>query len=113
MAVPKKKRYKQVVRSRRSLQQNQVFLKNKIILTKFTNYIVTKDTEIFNIPNCNFCHGKELKFAKKLCPQCYYRYFVSIYLRKLEKDNKEFRSLDFEYLHYVELSKTFFPPSGS
>ena len=112
MAVPKKKRYKQVVRSRRSLQQNQVFLKNKITLTKFTNYIVTKESEFFSLPNCNFCNGKELKFAKQLCSQCYYRYFVSTYLRKLEKGYKEFRNIDFEYLHYVELSKTFFPPSG-
>ncbi len=39
MAVPKNKRYKQVVRSRRFYQKNKLIMKKRLILCRFKNYL--------------------------------------------------------------------------
>ena len=39
MAVPKNKRYKQVVRSRRFDQKSKLIIKKNLILSKFKNYL--------------------------------------------------------------------------
>ena len=43
MAVPKNKRYKQVVKSRRSLQKLSLILKKHLTITKFNNHLLNND----------------------------------------------------------------------
>lgn len=44
MAVPKNKRYKQVVKSRRSLQKINLILKKNLTITKFKNHLLGNTT---------------------------------------------------------------------
>jgi len=46
MAVPKSKTYKQIIRTRRSVQNKKSFIKNNWTLTKYLNYY--KNSEIFS-----------------------------------------------------------------
>lgn len=47
MAVPKNKRYKQVVRSRRFDQKNKLIIKKNLMLSRFKNYLPLKLTTFF------------------------------------------------------------------
>ena len=58
MAVPKNKRYRQVVRTRRSLQKINLILKKNLALTKFSNYITTS-VDYINTVKCLFCQNEQ------------------------------------------------------
>jgi hypothetical protein len=107
MAVPKKKRYKQVVKTRRSLLKINTILKKNLTITKFNNY-----ANISKSLYCNFCKNKGMS-ASNLCGSCYVIYFINFFLIKVE--NKRQYELNRNYLqeYYDELSKAFFPSSGS
>lgn len=104
MAVPKKKRYKQIVKSRRSCQKNNLILKQNISMTKYNNYANN------SIISCEICHGAN--YNVNLCKDCYHIRFDLALARKKSAIRKE-KSRDLVREYYVELSKTFFPPSGS
>ena len=76
MAVPKNKRYRQVVKTRRSLQKYNLVLKNQSTITKFKNYIsvlskYSKANEIY----CVFCQNDKLN-TTKLCTECFLECFL-------------------------------------
>lgn len=76
MAVPKNKRYRQVVKTRRSLQKYNLILKNQSAITKFKNYIsvlskYSKANEIY----CVFCQNDKLN-TTKLCTKCFLECFL-------------------------------------
>lgn len=110
MAVPKHKRYKQVVKTRRSLQKQNVILKKNLTITKFNNYasILTpfnSNNEIY----CNICRSDKL--TNKLCVSCYVSYFLNFFDRKRILKNINIKKKKNRNKYYYELSKTFFPPS--
>jgi hypothetical protein len=86
MAVPKKKRYQQVVKSRRTRQIENNIKKKNIFLTKFENYTVTSE-EYRNISYCSFFSNKEIK--KKLCKFCYNPVLEKKVLRPKKKQEFE------------------------
>ena len=107
MAVPKKKRYKQLIRVRRSLQKKSLILKKNLTLTKFSNYV-----NIFSEPNqplyCVFC--KNDKFINKFCANCYVDIFVRSFLFKKEIKDKRRRDRIYYFKNYAKLSTTLIPP---
>jgi hypothetical protein len=110
MAVPKKKRYKQIVRERRFLQRQRSLAKNFVWLTKFVNYTTAPVVIGSRLP-CFICQNK--KWSRELCASCYVETFLSLYVKRYELQNKKYRTRDLVYEYYVNLSKTFFPSSGS
>ena len=110
MAVAKSKRYRQIVRSRRSLNKINSINKKGITITKFNNYanILKRYT---NRTYCSICTSKE--FTNTLCSNCYVIYFLNDYKPKNEVIYKEFRTRDlvkeFWKRYHYELSKTLFP----
>lgn len=110
MAVPKKKRYKQIVKQRRFLQRQVSLVRNNLHLTKFVSYTTAPVTIISRLP-CFICQNK--KWSRELCASCYVETFLSLYAKRYELQNKRYRTRDLVYEYYVNLSKTFFPPSGS
>jgi hypothetical protein len=76
MAVPKNKRYKQVVKTRRSLQKYNLILKNNAVITKFKNYVnvLSKYSEANEI-YCTFCQNDKLNITK-LCTKCFLESFL-------------------------------------
>ena len=58
MAVPKNKRYKQIVKTRRSLQKLNLITKKNLALGKFTNYVNVSPLYVSNV-KCLFCENKE------------------------------------------------------
>ena len=114
MAVPKKKRYKQVVKSRRSLNKLNTIQKKNLTITKFKNYANILE-EYENTTYCSLCKSMEQGKNNTLCSSCYVIYFLNHFIPKNELTNKRFRTRDngqeqIQELFY-ELSKTFFPPS--
>ena len=79
MAVPKKKRYKQVVKHRRTLQKNTLLLKKNLTISKFTNY-ANNTSQIDAQPYCNLCKNKG--FSNNICEICYVDSFLKIFLKK-------------------------------
>ena len=116
MAVPKKKRYKQIVRLRRSLIERNNLLKKKATITKFRNY-ANISNEYKNISYCSFCKNKEEIRINKLCSSCYVIYFLNYFAPKNEAAKKKFRTRNIgqEQIQelFYELSKTLFPSSRS
>lgn len=110
MAVPKKKRYKQIVKERRFLQRRSGLLKNSVSLTKFANYTTAPVVIISRLP-CFICRNKQ--WTRELCASCYVETFLSLYVKRYELQNKKYRTRNLVYEYYVNLSKTFFPSSGS
>ena len=110
MAVPKKKRYKQVVKSRRSLQKINTILNKHLTITKFNNYAnIFTTNEGFSCVSCKNDLPKN-----SLCGSCYVSYFVNFFEKKRPIQRKENMNNDiFHYNFYDELSKTFFPFSGA
>lgn len=116
MAVPKKKRYKQVVRLRRSLMKINTLKRNNVTITKFKNYAnILEDYN--NVTYCSICKNLENRELNKLCSSCYVIHFLNHFAKKNELSNKKFRTRDIGQekiqKYFYELSKTFFPPSGS
>jgi hypothetical protein len=67
MAVPKKKRYKQIVQSRRSLRNITLLQKNKISFTKYLNFFnsvqnVSDTTADFDFLTHNFSYSNLKNF---------------------------------------------------
>lgn len=114
MAVPKKKRYKQIVRSRRSLAKINCILKKNITITKFKNY-ANISSDLKNIIYCSICRSTNL--TNKLCSSCYVIYFLNFFGKKNEIRNKKYRTRNIQQElineYYDELSKTLFPSSRS
>ena len=112
MAVPKKKRYKQIVRLRRSLIETNNLRKKNVTITKFKNYANILN-EYKNISYCSFCKSLDNTKNNKLCSSCYVIYFLNYFAPKNEIANKKFRTRDIgqEQIQelFYELSKTFFP----
>ncbi len=54
MAVPKKKRYKQIVQSRRSLRNITLLQKNRINFTKYLNFFNNVQTVLDNTTDYDF-----------------------------------------------------------
>ena len=78
MAVPKKKRYKQVVKSRRSLQKINTILNKHLTITKFNNYAnIFTTNEGFSCVSCKNDLPKN-----SLCGSCYVSYFVNFFEKK-------------------------------
>jgi len=76
MAVPKNKRYRQVVKTRRSLQKYNLILKKHSAITKFKNHVnvlskYSKTNEIY----CTFCQNDKLNITK-LCAKCFLQNFL-------------------------------------
>lgn len=114
MAVPKKKRYKQVVKSRRSALKIDKILKKNLTITKFNNYAnILNDYK--NITYCESCNSND--FSNKLCSSCYVFYFLNFYDRKrrIKNTKSKFRvrlkNKEFSKNYYYELSKTLFSSS--
>jgi ribosomal protein L32 len=114
MAVQKSKRYKQVVRSRRSLAKINCILKKNVSITKFKNY-ANISGNLKNIIYCSICRSTNL--TNKLCSSCYVIYFLNFFIVKNEIRNKKYRTRNIEQerikAYYDELSKTLFPSSRS
>ena len=73
MAVPKNKRYRQVVRTRRSLQKINLILKKNLALTKFSNYITTS-VDYINTVKCLFF---KLQIVSEVCKKKSYGWYQS------------------------------------
>ncbi len=77
MAVPKKKRYKQIIRMRRSLNNLNLLKKNKIAITLYSGFIDIKTTLkplLENkTKNCVNCLQNK---SNKLCLNCYTTHFM-------------------------------------
>lgn len=99
MAVPKNKRYRQVVKTRRSLQKYNLILKNQSIITKFKNYInvlskYSKANEIY----CTFCRNDKLNITK-LCTKCFLEFFLYgfIYAKQDIETKKKKKNYNLKY----------------
>jgi hypothetical protein len=99
MAVPKNKRYRQVVKTRRSLQKYNLVLKNGSLITKFKNYInvlskYSKSNEVY----CIFCQNNKLNLTK-LCTKCFLQNFVYdfIYLKQDIEYKREKKIFNLKY----------------
>jgi len=114
MAVPKKKRYREVVKTRRSLQKKNLILKKNITITKFNNYASISEpynlhfNELFQTVYCNTC--KNDKINNKLCASCYVDCFLNLYHKKKVIKNRKRRIQKNINRFYYELSKTLFSP---
>jgi hypothetical protein len=93
MAVPKKKRYKEVVKSRRSLDKLNFLKKKNITITKFMNY-ANISPNYQNVTYCNFCQSTNI--TNNLCASCYVLYFLNFFSRKNEFRNKKERTRNLE-----------------
>lgn len=100
MAVPKKKRYKQVVKSRRSLQKINLIIKKNLFFNKFSNFISTSDRYI-DTYYCSFCKNKEL--SKQYCMDCLN--IFTKFLWRLEAKEKRYRLRDLTHEYYVNLAR--------
>lgn len=109
MAVPKKKRYRQYIRVRRSLQKSNLIAKKNLVLTKFLSYI-----NIFAEPNesiyCAFCKNDKREKVNKFCANCYIDFFAPSFLPKKEIKDYRQRQRNYFYKYYVKLSTTLIPP---
>ena len=88
MAVPKKKRYKQIVSSRRSLQRIELLKKHNVKLHRYSNFTtISSDSEInYDLinKNCGFCgNGK----SKKVCLNRYTSHFIGAYVKYIKNKN--------------------------
>ena len=112
MAVPKKKRYREVVRTRRSLQQQSKILTKNLSITKFNSY-----ASILTIPNsstkfyCDICHNNDQINEKKLCASCYVIYFFYSFNKQRIGQNIGKKKKRYWSRYYYELSKTLISPS--
>ena len=106
MAVPKNKRYKQVVKTRRSLQKLNLITKKNLTLSKFKNY-VNPSSNYKSTVLCAFCKNYEI--VKKICAHCYVTAFALFF--KTRK-RSQFTRQQFMLVnrHYAKLSKTLIPP---
>lgn len=81
MAVPKKKRYKQIVRSRRTTNNLNLLKKKKINSTKYSDFIniknLKKSSIIFSDKTCTYCSQNK---SKNICLNCYTTYFLGTYI---------------------------------
>ena len=115
MAVPKKKRYKQLVRIRRSLIKKNLIIKKNLTITKFKNY-ASIINEYKNVTYCSFCKSWENNKTNKLCSSCYVIYFINHFMIKNELWNYKYRTRDIRQeminAHFYELEKTLLSPSG-
>lgn len=108
MAVPKNKRYRQVVKTRRSLQKLNLITKKNLTLNKFTNF-VNLSTDYISTVKCVFCKNKQI--TTQICANCYVSTFAQSFF--LKKDNKRIKKKQ-KYIvnkYYAKLSKTLFPLS--
>lgn len=87
MAVPKKKRSRQIVRTRRSNDINKLLTKNNIIIKVYSNFSIIKpineknsDVCAFNVKTCALYHGSA---AKTLCNGCYASDFVHGFVKNI------------------------------
>lgn len=87
MAVPKKKRYKQIVRSRRSLEKLNLLRKQKVNSTFYSNFIYKFQTDIANYGN-NTCAYCDKSTSKRICLNCYTTHFLGAYVKYIGKRNK-------------------------
>ena len=65
MAVPKKKRYKQVIRTRRSLQETILLKKHGLQKESYKNFFI-EQTSVNPSKNRCYCNG-----GSTLCLNCY------------------------------------------
>lgn len=86
MAVPKKKRYKQIINSRRSLQRIELLKKHNININRYSNFTkVLPESEInYDLidKNCGFCSNGN---SKKVCLNCYTSHFIGAYVKYIKK----------------------------
>ena len=78
MAVPKKKRYKQIVRSRRSLEKLNLLKKQNVNPSFYSNFIYKfkiEDASYGNNP-CGMC---EKSTSKTVCLNCYIDTFLGTF----------------------------------
>ena len=112
MAVPKRKRYSEVVKTRRSLQLRQKILKKNLTITKFNSY-----ASILTVPNsinkvyCNNCYNNAFINENKLCPSCYVMYFLYSFGKRRKIGNIKMKKRRYRRKFFYELSKTFLSPS--
>lgn len=100
MAVPKNKRYKQVVRSRRFDQKSKLIIKKNLILSKFKNYL----SRFSSFKKNTLVNSQFLKTS--ICSKYYYNvdflllaklsyfkllYFDSLLLNNRNKFNKNIK----------------------
>ena len=106
MAVPKNKRYRQVVKTRRSLQKYNLILKNNSIVTKFRNYIsVLSKYSKTNKINCVFCQNGNLNISI-LCSKCFVENFLYGFMY-LKQDIEYIREKKIYNLKYDENRKRY------
>jgi ribosomal protein L32 len=107
MAVPKNKRYRQVVKTRRSLQKLNLITKKNLTISKFTNY-VTPTIDYINSVRCSLCQNEQI--TNKICANCYVDTFARSFF--IKKDNKNIKKKQKFKVnkYYAKLSKTLFPP---
>lgn len=111
MAVPKNKRYKQVVKTRRSLQKLNLITKKNLTLNKFTNFVNLSSNYIDTV-QCLYCRNKQI--TNQLCANCYVTTFAQSFFEK--KDNNRIRIKQkriVKKFYYAKLSKTLFSFSRS
>ena len=99
MAVPKKKRYKQVVKSRRSLQKLNLVEKKNLSITKFFNYTNVTSNYI-NTHYCSFCQNDKIKQYCLACLSIFHKF-----IWKLEQKERRHRLRDITQEYYANLAK--------
>lgn len=86
MAVPKKKRYKQIVRTRRSLNKTTLLKKQNINKSHYSSFSFLNSKEemkyIFSDNTCAYCSNNT---SKKVCLNCYTTHFIGAYVKHIKK----------------------------
>ena len=84
MAVPKRKRYKQVVCFRRSLEKSKWLNKHRIKATYFLNFVNKSKLLVKNSSGEKWCaYCTNIVLTKRICLYCYTQKFGT-YFRKNE-----------------------------
>jgi hypothetical protein len=87
MAVPKKKRSRQLVRSRRTISVNKLLNKYNILIKNYSNFInnnsfsiVSKNVCTANSKSCAYYTGST---SNNVCLDCYTTDFVYAYIKNI------------------------------
>jgi hypothetical protein len=87
MAVPKKKRSRQIVRSRRSASANKLLNKHNILIKNYSNFISInsidnslKNTCTSNKKSCAYFNGST---SNNVCLDCYVTDFAYAYIKNI------------------------------
>ena len=79
MAVPKKKRYKQITRFRRDLQRTNNLIRKNIKINSFHNFVWLEPDDYGHLDRtCVYWEGNP---SKTVCLNCYNTHFLGAYVK--------------------------------